>query len=49
MTTQHIPTRPPAWQGRQLTGSTARAYERFLVPAIFGRARARPADRVQRR
>lgn len=47
MTTQNIPQQSASWQGWQLTGSTAQAYERFLVPAIFapwGRELLRSAD-----
>lgn len=48
MTAHDIPRQQsPAWQGWQLTGSTAQAYERFLVPAIFapwGRDLVRLAD-----
>jgi ubiquinone/menaquinone biosynthesis C-methylase UbiE len=47
MTIHHIPSQSPAWQSWQLAGSTAQAYERFLVPAIFapwGRELVRLAD-----
>ncbi|WP_201294592.1 MULTISPECIES: class I SAM-dependent methyltransferase [unclassified Nocardiopsis] len=47
MSVHNPPLRDTAWRGWQLGGSTAQAYERFLVPAVFapwGRELVRLAD-----